>query len=443
MVVNLLSDSHGIYGIGFIDEQLAERYHADRYHKPLILRPDLLKEAPFPTEYRTAMLTTIWDRSFRVMMEGYEGQLLEHMHRAALERNLSYTAYWPSTISKEEKVRQLHIKFGQRKRQFINFNGMLKKLLAVADPDALRLARRFHPVVRENIYKAAAISVRAQQLIDAFPLLGTEIYCPGEKENNQQDVWENCRKAAAMVERGVRLNRIAGFMDVPAWSRKLKPAVAHWSASIPDGFACYLPAGTTWEQRLWIRPFQYRCMPTDDPDFAYWVARHVLEIGNCIGPVIAFLQDMSDWVRECRREEPRCITRPFHRDMSLRTVRRLSGEWHEAVALSDQRVSNYVIPPPWYPSGRVNGYEIVPLDSYEALWREGREMHNCVGTYDHRVSVGACYIYSVRQGDKRLATVELVKENGKVKPVQIKGPCNADVPQEIKTAVRQYLRSRV
>jgi hypothetical protein len=195
MVVNLLRDSHGIYGIGFVDEQVTERY------KPLILRPDLLKEAPFPTEYRTAMLTTIWDRSFRVMMQGYEGQLLEKMHEAALERNLRYKPIWPSTISKEEKVRQLHIKFGQRKRQFINLNGMLKKLLAVADPDALRLARRFHPVVRENIYKAAAISVRAQQLINAFPLLGTEIYCPGDNQS-QEEGWEKCRKAAAMVERG-------------------------------------------------------------------------------------------------------------------------------------------------------------------------------------------------------------------------------------------------
>jgi hypothetical protein len=59
---------------------------------------------------------------------------------------------------------------------------MLKKLISeVAEPDALKLARRFHPLVRENIYRGAATSQRALQLIDAFPVLGLIIYAPTDE----------------------------------------------------------------------------------------------------------------------------------------------------------------------------------------------------------------------------------------------------------------------
>lgn len=338
------------------------------------------------------------------------------------------------------------IKYGQLKRQFINFNGMLKRLLPVADPVALKLARRFHPVLRENLYIAAAVSERARQLIEAFPVLGMAIYNPpddGENKSRPNSWWSKSAEAIGMVERGDRMNRIAGFMNVPMWARKLKPAVAHLFAHVPHVFAHYLPE-KTWEQRLWIRPFLcYRRLRTDaDPQFAYWIATHVLELGNRIGPVLDDLENISDWVHECRRETPRCITRPFSPDMSVATVKALSDEWHGAVATIEHKASNYRIPAPWYPSGQVDGYEIIAVDSAEGLWKEGQFMHHCVGSYDYRVSAGACHIYSVRRGDERLATVELALEGGVVRAVQIKGPCNKPAPKAITSAVRKWLKSQ-
>jgi hypothetical protein len=49
------------------------------------------------------------------------------------------------------------------------------------------------------------------------------------------------------------------------------------------------------------------------------------------------------------------------------------------------------------------------------------------------------YIYSVRQDDNRVATVELVREQGKVKPLQIRAACNAEPPKEVKIAVRKWI----
>jgi PcfJ-like protein len=124
----------------------------------------------------------------------------------------------------------------------------------------------------------------------------------------------------------------------------------------------------------------------DNPDFAYWIALNVLKVGNRIGPVLHFLSDMDDWVMEAKRKKPRCITRPFSPDMSVNTVRMENKLWHEAIAKCKAAKSKYKIPAPWYPAGQVNGYQIVPLDSTEELWKEGRAMYHCAGAYDYRVA---------------------------------------------------------
>jgi hypothetical protein len=313
---------------------------------------------------------------------------------------------------------------------------MLKRLIAeAAEPDALKLARQFHPLVRENVYRAAAISKRASQIFDVFPLLGIAIYCPYRKDEGDS-WWNKASDGAAMVERGAKLNQVAAFMDVPMWTRKLKPAVAHWYDNVPNNLHCYLPE-KTWEQRLWLRAIKSR--GADNPDFAYWIARNVLNIGNRIYPVLGLLSDMNDWVSEAKRERPRCITRPFSPDMSLETVRNENELWHQAIANRKAAKSKYKIPAPWYPAGQVNGYQIVPLVTAEELSKEGRAMHHCAGAYDYRVASGKCYLYSVRQGDKRVATVELVRDRGKVAPVQIKAACNSEPPKDVKVAVRKWI----
>jgi hypothetical protein len=434
--VDLLSDSKGIYGIGILYDNLID--DEIRCHKHVILRPDVIAELAFPIKNREALLQTLPKERF---ISTHEWTLHEIMLAVALKRNPRYQeleqeveaeqgqggSWWTGDRAKLYRK----IRWGQHKRQLIYLNGMLKRLISeAAEPNALKLARRFHPLVRENIYRGAANSQRALQLIDAFPMLGLVIYC-------SSDEWrDRTSDAVKMVERGARLNEIASFMDIPMWTRKLKPAVAHWFGYVPDDLDCYLPE-KTWQQRLWLRAFMSR--GADNPDFAYWIARNVLKVGNRIRPVLDFLSDMNDWVREAKRKKPRCIIRPFSPDMSVNTVRAENELWHEAIAKRKAAKSNYKIPAPWYPAGQVNGYQIVPLDSTEELWKEGRAMHHCAVAYDYRVAAGKCYMYSVRQGDNRLATVELVRKQGTVRPLQIRATCNGDPPKEVKIAVRQWI----
>jgi hypothetical protein len=436
--VDLLRDPKGVYGIGITnDEVREEQIICDRH---LIFRPDVIAESAFPREYRDSLLQTLPNHCFLLT---YEWKLHKVMLDEALKRNPRYqelaeeaeAGHRKGEASPKGEKANLYrkIRWGQHKRQLINLNGMLKRLISeAAEPTALKLARRFHPVVRENIYRGAAISQRALQLIEAFPVLGIVIYCPLDCW------WDRAPDAVKMVERGARLNQVASFMDIPMWARKLKPAVAHWfcNVHVPDDLHCYVPE-RTWEQRLWLRALQSR--RSDNPDFAYWIARNVLKVGNRIGPVLDFLSDMNDWVREAKRKKPRCITCPFSPDMSVNTVRTENELWHEAIAKRKAAKSNYKIPAPWYPPGQVNGYQIVPLDSTEELWKEGRAMHHCAGSYDYRVAAGKCYMYSVREGDNRLATVELVRKQGKVMPLQIRAACNAEPSKDVKIAVSKWV----
>jgi hypothetical protein len=51
-----------------------------------------------------------------------------------------------------------------------------KALQEAADADAVKAARRFTFAHRENIYRAAALSRRALQLTETFPVLAMAIY---------------------------------------------------------------------------------------------------------------------------------------------------------------------------------------------------------------------------------------------------------------------------
>src|SRR5262245_25345629 len=86
---------------------------------------------------------------------------------------------------------------------------------------------------------------------------------------------------------------------------------------------------------------------------------------------------------------------------------------------------------------------ILPPSDERSASRTAREKavltDRCAGSYDYRVAAGHCYLYSVRQGGNRVATVELVREQGNVKPLQIRAACNAKPSKEVKIAVTKSI----
>ena len=176
-------------------------------------------------------------------------------------------------------------------------------------PAAFKAASRFAFPFRKDIYRASAMSQRALQLAEAFPVLALSVYCmsylfrdPFSAFVEEQGIYDARRKeASALVERGARLRDVAAVMGVPMALRRVKPGAAHlvvichnteWVLSyMPD----LLP-----RMRTWLRAVDHADLRAG-PDFAEWTARHALHIPGTEKEIFWFLVDLADWVRASRQ----------------------------------------------------------------------------------------------------------------------------------------------
>ena len=292
--------------------------------------------------------------------------------------------WWADNKADQQKNQQRYHGQNCMARRIVNH--MIGTVLETADQDALRTARRFPFQYRYGIYRAAATSRRAHQLIEAFPCLGANIYC--HIEGNMP--------GANLVELGSPLKHIAGELSFPMALRRVKPGAIKAAsachgifAELPALIHAYLPE-TLPAQRRWLRAI--RCAMPFGPPFVEWVARNVNEMpGRTILEIESQVENVSDWVKASYRVSvdealaaipqymiDACgldflgvqhqgqstaandVTRRFSSDMSLRTVFELSDEWHEAVA-DHQSDHNTPFPKPWAGPAEVDGYQITPI----------------------------------------------------------------------------------
>ena len=193
--------------------------------------------------------------------------------------------------------------------------------------------------------------------------------------------------------------------------------------------------------KIWLKLVNFAHNRGGD-DFGRWIARHVSEIPGRLNGVGHTVTDLLDWV--CAREGSgrEFVTRSFTPAMGLKAATQASQEWHEAVATNADCRQGLELPAPWFPAAKQGGFEIVPIVTATDLYHEGQAMHHCVATYADRVREGACYVFSVRQSGKRVATVSLFRHGARVLIEQVRGPCNSTPTTAIMTAVRQWLRTR-
>lgn len=93
-----------------------------------------------------------------------------------------------------------------------------------------------------------------------------------------------------------------------------------------------------------------------------------------------------------------------------------------------------ISPAPW----------MTPIRTRIELHREGKEMHHCVGSYGREVAMGTYYVYAIHHFQYGRATLGMARSGGQ-RPVwhlsQLQGPCNHDVPAELRTAVLTWLKN--
>lgn len=469
----LLRDAKGIYGIGIAKGAEVDRYDVAK----ILLRPDRLDE-----ESRGQTIYQMITGGFRhgMFTRTSEEILRKAVHRAMLWRvglcwpprdfeNGQQIRYWSSDKAQQTRNRQIF--HGLRLRSLSVINGLIGHAMdAAAHSESVIQARRFRFAYRQTIYEAGARSRRALQLVEVFPVLALAIYGHRSSLNSGTSLPEIPTEkrivAVGLVERGAPLPKIANIMDVPMALRRVKPGAAdsalfvvgsHVLAS--DLINTYMPDSLP-RMKAWLAATAFASRV--GPAFVEWTAKRALEIADGRDEILSFLSDTADWVNashrasappHVRRATPadqirgyfsrgeEFVTRPFCSDMSLNTVKRLNHEWHEAVA-NNMDGHDQAFPEPWCDGGVVGDFEVRPITNSAELYREGHTMHHCVGTYADRVRDGEAYIYSVRQSEDRVATVELVRDGQQVSVGQIRGPCNSQVSQKVMTAVRKWHREQ-
>jgi hypothetical protein len=334
--------------------------------------------------------------------------------------------------------------------------GVINRLIgelheAAADPDAIRAARRFTLRHREDIYRACALSRRALQLVETFPVAALAIYAGrwpsthGRRESER--LWrqrpQQQQDAAKLVECGARLRDVAAALGIPLVLRHVPPGAAHLVGSVvlrhPD-LIQWMPRQTP-AAKIWLRLVRLAHIRGGD-DFGRWIARHVSEIPGRLNGVAHTVTDLADWVCAKEGSGREFVTRSFTPAMGLKAATQASQEWHEAVATNADCRQGRELPAPWYPAAKQGGFDIIPIATAADLYREGQAMHHCVATYGDRIREGACYVFSVRQSGERVATVSLVRDGARILIEQVRGPCNTTPPTAIMTALRQWLRTR-
>lgn len=133
------------------------------------------------------------------------------------------------------------------------------------------------------------------------------------------------------------------------------------------------------------------------------------------------------------------ITRPFSPDMSLKTVRQLTAEWHEGVANNMTEGKLQKFPQQWIDGAEIDAHKIVPITDSRELYLASKALHNCANGYAAAILGCNCYLYTVSNGDNRpAAMVEMLQTDKGVILSQIKGYCNAPAPKEIERMVRRW-----
>jgi hypothetical protein len=461
--VEVLSDNQGVFGVGTVDERGFEKIY-------LITRPDRMVDCAgnaIADDGRCALQPIPRARFCKTV----EANLVDILHRSMaekhdlMEKHNGY-AHWRRWSEASDPVRARQIYHGLKIKSLKIVNSVIRKALEVADRRALLAARRFPILHRARLYRAFCMyGERAIQLGDTFPLLAIVLFT--DQFSLREAKNEEMRQAGiSMILNGVRLNKIAAAMEIPYRLRHVKPGATR-RVKIRLGAAAigYLPK-TTRKQKLFF--LVLNVLEEKGVGFGRWAGEFIESM--TAREELGELDEIADWLhaseiknipaehfqiidrfrelrlipsfidRETGTKGAELVTRPFSPDMSLKTVRRLTAEWHEAVANNMTEGKLIKFPEPWIKGAEINAHKIVPITDSRELYLASKALHNCANTYAQDILDSRCCLYSVTNGDSRpTVMVEIAHtDKGGVVLGQIKGYCNGPAPKEIERMVRRW-----
>ena len=263
--VELLRDGKGIYGIG-----VAKEAETDHRPRDLILRHDRLPE--LETSFSGYPILQMITGGFR---HGMFCRTAEELHRQVIHHEMLRRAglawpppdapfhrngrYWSSDPRQQNRNRQIY--HGLRLGSLSVVNRLIGQALdEAANPEVVKIARRFRFRYRYSIYRAAALNPRALQITTVFPVLSLALYAVRSQSSRKAGAEKGISptKPLRLVEAGAPLKKIADLMGVPMAFRKVKPGAADLALYVINALHdqrlvhAYMPSALP-RMKLWLR----------------------------------------------------------------------------------------------------------------------------------------------------------------------------------------------
>ncbi len=304
-----------------------------------------------------------------------------------------------------------------------------------------RQIRRFDRSVQRRLRKLAGLSPRLGDLILSFPAAAFAIATDSAPPVATGE-------AVRRVKEGCGLRDVANPLGLPMWLKRVPPEAFNGKLSaLPDGekFAQKIsgripenPAYAT----CWLNWVSFAGQAADE-EFALWIAgrkppfvRPLPIEQTPLRPLALFA-----WFSKTSDGQARdLIKKPWQPSMRFAKATEGMQLWLDEVA----RLFKPVRPrrgPGRYSRRIEGGLRMVALRTGPQLREEGRLMDHCVGTYAHLVAAGDCMIFSVREGEQRLATVEVRRHgrSGAHQIVQLQGHANRRPNEQVRKFAHDWV----
>lgn len=306
-----------------------------------------------------------------------------------------------------------------------------------------RQLSRFDVSCRANVRALVRGSTSVADMAEVFPALLYAL-ATGHGSSKARE------HALSLINQGAQLKGIAHALDVPMWLRRLPPeAFTGDIGALPQGDAFTRRIATRLPVRIadaapWLQAVRFGAHAADE-DFALWIAR---QRAACQAPPadrrLTVLAAYAWFSRAGDDEASRLVWSRWRPEMGLETAVCAAKSWFNRILLAAYLPPACTIDP-WLDPGEAGDFRFVPLIDAHSLLEESRFMNNCADQYGVAIVSNRCRLFSMRSGERRIATIEIQphpREKTALSITQLKSLCNMPASLEAWQAAYRWLGSQ-
>jgi hypothetical protein len=253
-------------------------------------------------------------------------------------------------------------------------------------------------------------------------------------------------EARRLVEAGRPLREAARVMGLPWWLRRLPPeAFDRTLPSLPDdpkSAACIssIVAGPLSDPAGWLQRVGY-AYDAAGHEFALWMARQRRIGAQATDSLIVPL--LAAWAWHSMHAQGSSAVRhglAWSDGIGQRAAVNEARAW--AARLELAAAIGAGVSDSWLASGTVNGYEFVPLRTFDDFIGEAEFMRNCLDRFGDQVCLDGARVFSIRKDGRRVADIEIRahdEDSSVPRIVQLRGPRNRRAAPEVWQAAYAWL----